>query len=127
MIETEELGQQIKSQLTETMIHISSLEAEKATLSLQVERTQTELTRTRNQLQETLKESGRVKESLSVALNQLEEIAHKHKMELTEVRMQTELRVAEMDETKGNLTVKVYHYIPSVLCGCYRVVIRSAV
>ncbi|KAI6656845.1 Centrosomal protein of 83 kDa-like [Oopsacas minuta] len=107
LVQTEELGQQIKSQLTDTMIHVSSLEAEKATLSLQVERTQTELTRTRNQLQETVKESGKVKENLSEALNQLEEMAHKHKMEITEVRMQNEMRVGEMDETHGKLTVKI--------------------
>ena len=106
-MQTEDLTQQVKSQMTETMIHVSSLEAEKATLSLQVERTQAELLRTRTQLQDTLKESGRVKGALSEALNQLEELTHKHKIEITEVRMQNEMRVAEMDETNGNLTVKV--------------------
>ena len=89
------------------MIHVSSLEAEKATLSLQVERTQAELLRTRTQLQETLKETGRVKGSLSDAVNQLEEQTHQHKIEITEGKMQSEMRAAEMDETIGNLSVKV--------------------
>ena len=88
-------------------MQVSSLEAEKATLSLHVDRTQTELSRVRTQLQDAVKESGRVKEELSEAQNLLEENSHIHKLEMTEVRMQNEMKAAEMEEVHGNLTVKV--------------------
>lgn len=101
------LSQEMSFQLTETAIHIASLDAEKATLSFQLENLQAELIKNRNKVQETVREAAQDKEELEEALNKLDDLTHMHRIEMSDLELKFRAELDEVNEQKNKLIAAV--------------------